>query len=132
MDTIYWVIVEVYFDKPISNDDQGISDTVGFLQTFGCTASTEGLMKDWVCSNLFGTPWLKDLNPNIEFDISTINRMDVEKELLLDQEINAYFSSSPYEDGLWYQSGRTYFHDDDEESDDESGYLVEIVPAKPQ
>ncbi len=130
MDAIYWVIVEVYFDKPISSSDQGISDTVGFLQTFGCTANTEGLMKDRVYTSLFDTPWLKDLNPKIEFDISTINRMDVEKELLLDDEINEYFSSSPYEDGLWYQSGRTYFHDN-EDSDDESGYLVEVIPAKP-
>ncbi len=126
MNKIYWVIIEVNFDEPILSKNESISETVGFFQTFGCTADTEELMRKSINYSLSKTEWLEDLHPEIQFDISIIDHHDVEREILLDNEINEYLESSPYENGLWYQSGRSYFHKEDDDSGD--GYLVEVVP----
>jgi len=84
-------------------------------------------MKEDIYSTLSSTEWLEDLHTEIEFDISIIHSNDVEKEILLDDEINEHLASLPYKNGLWYQSGRSYFHDEDDQENEE-GYIVEVAP----
>jgi hypothetical protein len=120
----YWVIVEINFRQPLASTSPELEESLGCFQTFGCTSNTEEEMKQSILSVLAGEEWLEAHGATFEFDVSVIEQPDIQREVLLDQEIRDFIVSSPYEPGVWYQSGRAFFHDGEEEH----GHLVELVP----
>jgi len=107
---IFWVIIEVNFKKPMHSEGAETPKIIGFFQTFGCTESTEGAMKKEINSCLIESEWFEVHGAEVEYDISVIDRKDVESEILLDEEINDFLQSSPYNKGIWYKSGKAFFH----------------------
>ena len=125
MNPIYWIIANTVFDEPITGVGP-INDSTGFIQTFGCTMP-EHELRDLLVDVMYqDTEWLRSYNPTLSLEISAISPQDVEEEISSDDEINDLLLSSPLEEGLWYKSGRIYYHEDDE--DDETVYLVEVAP----
>ena len=122
---IYWVIVEVNFKEPMINEGTNESEAVGFFQTIGCTEDSESLMKESIYSYLKESEWFEAHGAEVEFDISIIEEKDVETEILNDEEINSYILSSPFSKGIWYKSGKAFFHD---ETNNDEMHLVEIAP----
>lgn len=109
----------------MKNLSDELEDPLGFFQTFGCTSRTEEDMRLAILSLLNGEDWLEEHGATFEFDVSIIEQCDIQREVFLDEEIQASIESSPYEAGVWYQSGKTFFRD----GDDDNVYLVEIVPT---
>lgn len=124
---IYWVIIEVNFNKPMSSE--GNPDTLGFFQTFGCTESSEETMKDTINSYLNKEVWVEAYALSIDFDVSVIEHNDVEREVLMDEEINESITSSPFNNGIWYKSGKAFFHG---EKNNHEHYIVEVAPKDVQ
>lgn len=120
---IYWVIIEVNFKEPMSSEEA--PDAMGFFQTFGCTESTDAIMEETIKSRISSEKLAETYTSEIDFDISIIEPEDVEQEVLMDNEINQYIKSSPFDKGIWYQSGKAFFHD--EENNNEM-HVVEVVP----
>lgn len=125
MNPIYWIIANTVFDEPITGVGP-INDSTGFIQTFGCTMPEHEFRDSLVDVMYQDTEWLRSYNPTLSLEISAISPQDVEEEISSDDEINDLLLSSPLEEGLWYKSGRIYYHEDDE--DDETVYLVEVAP----
>jgi len=122
---IYWVIVEVNFKEPMPSEGMDTPETIGFFQTFGCTEASEISMKEKIESSLKEPEWFEAHGSEVEFDISIIERNDVQSEILMDEEINNYILSSPYDKGIWYKSGKAFFHG---EENNHEMHIVEIAP----
>jgi hypothetical protein len=121
---IFWVITEVNLDVPLKSG--GLDDAIGFFQTFGCTADSEAKMAESVQIELNKEEWVEVHGAHLKFDISIIEPGDVEREILMDEEINEYILSPPSNIGIWYKSGKAFFGKDDEE--DAEMHIVEVVP----
>ncbi|XHR28146.1 MAG: hypothetical protein ACFUZC_19735 [Chthoniobacteraceae bacterium] len=83
---------------------------LGFVQEFGCTADSQLEMQEMVRAIVLARE--DEENAIIHFDrIGEIAPEDLESEIYQDEDIALALMRAPTSKGIWYQTGRAFYHD---------------------
>ncbi|MFH2067331.1 MAG: hypothetical protein ABIK15_19175 [Pseudomonadota bacterium] len=125
---IFWINLEINFKKALlvfNQDSKALpKGSKGFFQEIGCSANDETEAQGFIKGYLNELQWIDYQNVDVIFNrIGEISAEEVDSEIYGDIEIKDSLIADPYEQGIWYLSGKAFFTD---ELDDQTIDRVEI------
>lgn len=116
---IIYAVLDVRLLQPLTT--KGCGDVVGFVQEFGCSASSDDAARQ-VVESYVKVNLEKDFKVTKEFIVKNasitydwfgyIEENQVQDEILNDSDLGPDLLANPLQEGIWYRTGRGFYAKD--------------------